>query len=57
MSEPTAGATALAPDLRPDDLRATRIRALRGPNDWRLAPVIACDVELGGERVALKNLT
>jgi cyanophycin synthetase len=28
-------------------LRATRIRALRGPNYWRLAPVIACDVQLG----------
>jgi cyanophycin synthetase len=31
----------------PDDLRVTRIRALRGPNYWRLAPVIACDVRLG----------
>jgi cyanophycin synthetase len=28
-------------------LRVTRIRALRGPNYWRLAPVIACDVRLG----------
>ena len=28
-------------------LRVTRIRALRGPNYWRLAPVIACDVTLG----------
>jgi cyanophycin synthetase len=27
-------------------LRVTRIRALRGPNYWRLAPVIACDVRL-----------
>ncbi|MFL5615921.1 MAG: cyanophycin synthetase [Gemmatimonadaceae bacterium] len=25
----------------------SRIRALRGPNYWRLAPVIACDVRLG----------
>ncbi|HUQ82864.1 MAG TPA: cyanophycin synthetase [Gemmatimonadaceae bacterium] len=25
----------------------TRLRALRGPNYWRLAPVIACDVRLG----------
>ena len=48
MSEPFSGATNLAPDLRPDDLRVTRIRALRGPNYWRLAPVIACDVALGG---------
>lgn len=31
----------------PDDLRVTRIRALRGPNYWRLAPVIACDVRMG----------
>jgi cyanophycin synthetase len=30
-----------------DDLRVTRIRALRGPNYWRLAPVIACDVRMG----------
>jgi len=29
------------------ELSASRIRALRGPNYWRLAPVIACDVELG----------
>jgi len=29
------------------DLVVTRIRALRGPNYWRLAPVIACDVRLG----------
>lgn len=29
------------------DLTVTRIRALRGPNYWRLAPVIACDVRLG----------
>ena len=48
MSQPFSGATDLAPDLRPDDLRVTRIRALRGPNYWRLAPVIACDVALGG---------
>ena len=31
----------------PEELRVTRIRALRGPNFWRLAPVIACDVALG----------
>jgi cyanophycin synthetase len=33
--------------LRASELRVTRLRALRGPNYWRLAPVIACDVELG----------
>ncbi|HUQ18489.1 MAG TPA: cyanophycin synthetase [Gemmatimonadaceae bacterium] len=31
----------------PEDLRITRIRALRGPNYWRLAPVIAGDVRQG----------
>jgi len=31
----------------PDELRVTRLRAVRGPNFWRLAPVIACDVRLG----------
>jgi cyanophycin synthetase len=31
----------------PAELRITRLRALRGPNYWRLAPVIACDLSLG----------
>ena len=31
----------------PDDLQVSRLRAVRGPNFWRLAPVIACDVRLG----------
>ena len=34
----------------PAQLAVTRIRALRGPNYWRLAPVIACDVRLGDAR-------
>jgi cyanophycin synthetase len=34
-------------DIDPQELQVTRIRALRGPNYWRLAPVIACDVRLG----------
>src|SRR5690606_20012268 len=29
------------------ELRISRLRAVRGPNFWRLAPVIACDVALG----------
>lgn len=29
------------------DLRISRLRAVRGPNFWRLAPVIACDLSLG----------
>jgi len=33
--------------IDPNELRVTRLRALRGPNYWRLAPVIACDVRLG----------
>ena len=32
---------------RAEELRISRLRALRGPNFWRLAPVIACDVTLG----------
>jgi cyanophycin synthetase len=39
--------------LDPAELEVTRIRALRGPNYWRLAPVIACDVRLG----ALESIT
>jgi cyanophycin synthetase len=39
--------------IDPSELRVARIRALRGPNYWRLAPVIACDVQLG----ALEELT
>jgi len=52
MTQPT---TIAAPDsaLDPGDLRVTRLRALRGPNYWRLAPVIACDVRLG----ALEGVT
>src|SRR5688500_2234111 len=45
----TAKAEALEPAslYDPGDFRITHIRALRGPNYWRLAPVIACDVRLG----------
>jgi cyanophycin synthetase len=39
--------TATEPQIDADQLEVTRIRALRGPNYWRLAPVIACDVRLG----------
>ena len=35
------------PSFDPEELRVTRIRALRGPNYWRLAPVIAGDVSQG----------
>ena len=47
MSETmSAGAAGLA-GFDPDELRISRLRAVRGPNFWRLAPVIACDVRLG----------
>ena len=39
--------------LDPEELRVSRLRALRGPNFWRLAPVIACDVRQG----ALEDVT
>jgi cyanophycin synthetase len=39
--------TAIEPLIDADQLQVSRIRALRGPNYWRLAPVIACDVKLG----------
>jgi cyanophycin synthetase len=39
--------TATEPVIDAEQLQVSRIRALRGPNYWRLAPVIACDVQLG----------
>lgn len=47
MSEIQAHPTARVPAHDPEDLRVARLRALRGPNFWRLAPVIACDLTLG----------
>jgi cyanophycin synthetase len=41
------GASYDVPAIDPDQLRVERLRALRGPNYWRLAPVIACDLMLG----------
>ena len=35
------------PPLDVSDFQLSRVRALRGPNYWRLAPVIASDVRLG----------
>ena len=49
----TSTATEPHTKLDPAELEVTRIRALRGPNYWRLAPVIACDVRLG----ALESVT
>ena len=47
MSEPRIATPPSVPVIDPNELRVTRLRALRGPNYWRLAPVIACDVRLG----------
>jgi cyanophycin synthetase len=47
MTGPDPGVRTPAPRLDPEDFRLTRLRPLRGPNFWRLAPVIACDVTLG----------
>jgi cyanophycin synthetase len=53
MSDPRLATPPSIPSLDPNELRVTRLRALRGPNYWRLAPVIACDVRLG----ALESVT
>ncbi len=47
MSRTEIAAGAPAPAVNPDELQISRLRAVRGPNFWRLAPVIACDVALG----------
>ena len=47
MSNADVDVVGVAAVAGPEELRVTRIRALRGPNFWRLAPVIACDVALG----------
>ena len=53
----TSTATETSRKLDPAELEVTRIRALRGPNYWRLAPVIACDVRLGAlETVTSDNI-
>ena len=53
----TSTITEIRTRLDPAELEVTRIRALRGPNYWRLAPVIACDVRLGAlEAVTSANI-
>ena len=47
MSDTRFATPPSVPAIDPNELRVTRLRALRGPNYWRLAPVIACDVRLG----------
>src|SRR5918998_1045659 len=53
MSETHQQSAAGLAGFDPDALAIARLRALRGPNFWRLAPVIACDVQLG----ALENVS
>ena len=43
----TAESPGHAPGLAADGLRLRGVRALRGPNLWRDAPVVACEVEPG----------
>ncbi|MBA4158185.1 MAG: cyanophycin synthetase [Gemmatimonadetes bacterium] len=47
MADPISKSVTGVRTLNVDDLHIARLRALRGPNFWRLAPVIACDVTLG----------
>jgi cyanophycin synthetase len=47
MPTTVEGAAVATLRLDPAELRMTRLRAVRGPNFWRLAPVIACDLTLG----------
>jgi cyanophycin synthetase len=47
MSEIQSQSAAGVAGFDPDELRISRLRPLRGPNFWRLAPVIACDLTLG----------
>src|SRR6476620_9683058 len=47
MSELHSQSAAGVAGCDPDELRISRLRPLRGPNFWRLAPVIACDLTLG----------
>ena len=57
MTQPNSHGSLAASPIDPNDLRVTRLRALRGPNFWRLAPVIACDVRLGSlENVSSADL-
>src|SRR6476659_2744969 len=51
MTQPSL--TAEFPSLDPAQLEITLLRSLRGPNFWRLAPVIAADVRQG----AFESLT
>jgi cyanophycin synthetase len=53
MTDESRAAAATPVQADPAELRVSRLRAVRGPNFWRLAPVIACDVRLG----ALEDVT
>ena len=48
----TLPAVQATPGVDANELRVTRLRALRGPNYWRLAPVIACDLRSARSRTS-----
>lgn len=47
MSQTFGGTPASIPSVDPEALQITSLRAMRGPNFFRLAPVIVCDLTLG----------
>ncbi|MDB4877754.1 MAG: cphA [Gemmatimonadetes bacterium] len=47
LSTAEGGVAIAAAPFGSAEMLVSRVRALRGPNYWRLAPVIACDVRLG----------
>ncbi|HET6763706.1 MAG TPA: hypothetical protein VFH27_08535, partial [Longimicrobiaceae bacterium] len=53
MSDQRQSAAGTQAPADPAELQVSRLRAVRGPNFWRLAPVIACDVRPG----ALEDVT
>ncbi len=56
MSVPAAPISPSLPSVDPSDLKVSRLRALRGPNFWRLSPVVACEVRLGALEDVPTNL-
>jgi cyanophycin synthetase len=55
MADVLTSAVAGTEGVDPEELRISRLRAVRGPNFWRLAPVIACDVRVGSLETVASN--
>ncbi|HYW08562.1 MAG TPA: Mur ligase family protein, partial [Longimicrobium sp.] len=55
MADVLSNAVAGTEGVDPEELRISRLRAVRGPNFWRLAPVIACDVRVGSLETVASN--